>query len=68
VFLCGLAGDVCVAWSAEDAAALGYATFVVDDATRGIAMPVEGGGTTQDAARARLLAKGVRYVSSGDLV
>jgi nicotinamidase/pyrazinamidase len=67
VFLAGLATDYCVAFSAEDAARLGYEVFVVEDACRGIGLPVEGGGTTIDAARRRLEAMGVRFVASGEL-
>ncbi len=67
LFLCGLAADVCVAWSAEDAAGLGFEAFLVDDASRGIARPLPGGGTTMDAARARLTERGVKFVSSADL-
>jgi nicotinamidase/pyrazinamidase len=36
VFVCGLATDYCVAWSALDARASGFETFVVDDACRAI--------------------------------
>jgi nicotinamidase/pyrazinamidase len=67
LFLCGLATDFCVAWSAEDAAGLGYDTYVVTDACRGIGLPVAGGGTTLDVARDRLAARGVRFVTSADL-
>jgi nicotinamidase/pyrazinamidase len=67
VFLTGLATDYCVAFSAEDAARLGYEAFVVEDACRGIGLPVEGGGTTMDAARRRLEAMGVRFVTSDAL-
>lgn len=35
VFVCGLAFDYCVAFTAIDAAELGYATVVIEDATRG---------------------------------
>lgn len=34
VFLCGLARDFCVLWSAEDAAAAGFQTFLLDELTR----------------------------------
>jgi nicotinamidase/pyrazinamidase len=34
VFICGLARDVCVKWTAEDAAALGFSTYVLWDLTR----------------------------------
>jgi nicotinamidase/pyrazinamidase len=67
VFLAGLATDYCVAFSAEDAARLGYDAFVVEDACRGIGLPMEGGGTTIDAARRRLEGMGVRFVASGEL-
>lgn len=36
VYLCGLAFDICVAYSAEDAAILGFNTFVFDDACRAV--------------------------------
>ena len=38
VVIAGLALDFCVRWSAEDAAALGFATVVVEDACRAIDM------------------------------
>jgi nicotinamidase/pyrazinamidase len=67
VFLAGLATDYCVAFSAEDAARLGYEVFVIVDACRGIGLPLPEGGTTMDAARRRLEGLGVRFVASGDL-
>lgn len=36
VYLCGLARDVCVRWTAEDAAAAGFETFVIWDLTRSV--------------------------------
>jgi nicotinamidase/pyrazinamidase len=36
VFICGLATDYCVAWSACDARASGFETLVIDDACRAI--------------------------------
>ncbi|MDO9706731.1 bifunctional nicotinamidase/pyrazinamidase [Paracraurococcus lichenis] len=66
LFLSGLATDYCVAWSAEDAARLGYQVFVIEDACRGIGLPAPEGGTTIDAATRRLAALGVRIVASGD--
>jgi nicotinamidase/pyrazinamidase len=36
VFLVGIATDFCVAWSAIDAAELGFNTFVIEDACQGI--------------------------------
>ncbi len=67
LFLCGLATDFCVAWSAEDARRLGFDVTVVEDACRGIGLPDSGGGTTIDAARRRLEAQGVRFANSGSL-
>jgi len=68
LFLTGLATDFCVAWSAEDAAVLGYEVVVIMDACRGIGMPVPGGGTSMDAARNRLHAAGVRFADTTDIV
>jgi nicotinamidase/pyrazinamidase len=62
--LCGLATDFCVAWSAEDAARLGYQVTIVEDACRAIALPTTDGRTTLDEARARLSAFGVRFINS----
>lgn len=36
VFLCGLARDFCVLWSAQDAAAEGFEVIVLDDLTRAV--------------------------------
>src|SRR5437870_13916721 len=36
VFVTGLATDFCVAWTAMDARKLGFETYVIEDATRGI--------------------------------
>ena len=36
VFACGLATDFCVAWSALDARAAGFETYVIEDACRAI--------------------------------
>ena len=68
IFLAGLATDFCVAWSAEDAARLGYEVTVVEDACRGIALPVGSGRTTLDEARERLTRLAVRFVRSDDLL
>jgi len=72
VVLCGLATDFCVAWSAEDAARLGYTVTIVEDACRAIALPASGPRgahrTTMDEARDRLTALGVRFILSEDIV
>jgi nicotinamidase/pyrazinamidase len=67
VFLAGLATDFCVAWSAEDAVHLGYEVVVIEDACRGIAVPLSGGRTSMDEARERLAQLGVRFVTSDGL-
>lgn len=63
VVIVGLAEDVCVFFTATDAARLGFSTSVVTDATRGVDAP-EG---SVDAARDSMQSSGVRFVSSGDL-
>lgn len=69
IFFAGLATDYCVAWSAEDAARLGFAVVVIEDACRGIGLPLpEGGGTTLDAARRSLAALGVGVTTSAALL
>jgi len=67
LFLCGLATDFCVAWSAEDAARLGFSVTVIGDACRGIGLPTSEGRTSMDDARDRLTSLGVRFIDSGAL-
>ncbi len=67
LFLCGLATDFCVAWSAEDAARLGFAVTVIQDACRGIGLPTPDGRGTIEAAREKLTGLGVRFTDSGNL-
>lgn len=67
IFLAGLATDFCVAWSAEDAVRLGFQVIVIEDACRGIGLPVADGRTTLDEASDRLATLGVRFISSMDL-
>jgi len=62
VFLCGLATDFCVAWSALDARAAGFEAVVIEDACRAI----DTGGSLA-VARRNLAAAGVRLVSSDKL-
>ncbi|HEY1410907.1 MAG TPA: isochorismatase family protein, partial [Rhodopila sp.] len=64
LFLCGLATDFCVAWSAEDAAQLGFSVTVIEDACRGIGLPEANGRNTIDTARDRLTGLGVRFIQS----
>jgi nicotinamidase/pyrazinamidase len=65
IFLCGLATDFCVAWSAEDAVHLGFTVIIIQDACRGIGLPTPDGRTSIDTARDRLTAMGVHFVESG---
>jgi nicotinamidase/pyrazinamidase len=67
VFLAGLATDFCVAWSAEDGVHLGYEVVVIEDACRGIGVPLSGGRTSMDEARQRLAQLGVRFVTSNEI-
>ena len=59
VYCCGLATDFCVAWSALDAQAAGFETYVIEDACRAI----DTGGSLA-AARRDLAAAGVRMIAS----
>lgn len=59
VFICGLARDFCVKWSAEDAAAAGFRTVVLWDLTR----PVDPGSDAR--VREDLTRAGVELVTSG---
>jgi nicotinamidase/pyrazinamidase len=65
LFLCGLATDFCVAWSAEDAVRLGFTVVIIEDACRGIGLAEPDGRTTIETARDRLTAMGVRFIDSG---
>lgn len=61
VYICGLARDFCVKWSAEDASDLGFGCTVLWDLTR----PVD---PTSDATVAEdLAARGVRVAESGEI-
>ena len=61
VYVCGLARDVCVKWSAEDAADSGFRTTVVWDLTRSV------DPSNDERVREDLLAKGVRIVDAAGL-
>ena len=62
VFLCGLALDFCVAWSALDARGAGFEAVVIEDACR----PIDTGGSLQ-AAHASFAAQGVQRAQTADL-
>jgi len=60
VYLCGLATDYCVYYSALDARAAGFRTFLVTDAVRGVNIPAG----SIDAALASMADAGVEFISS----
>ncbi len=62
LFICGLALDYCVGWSALDSVKYGFETFVMEDLTRGIA------DESVSAMKAALAKAGVRLVSSESMV
>jgi nicotinamidase/pyrazinamidase len=61
VFICGLARDVCVKWTAEDAADAGFRTFLIWDLSRAV-------DPSSDAAvRVSFQERGVQIVLAADL-
>ena len=62
VFVCGLATDSCVTWTALDARKLGFAALVVEDACR--AIDIQG---SLAAAREKMKKAGVKSIQSGDI-
>jgi len=62
VFVCGLATDFCVAWTALDARKLGFAALVVEDACRAIDMQGSLAAAWEKMAKA-----GVKRIQSGDI-
>ncbi|MBI1394729.1 MAG: bifunctional nicotinamidase/pyrazinamidase [Betaproteobacteria bacterium] len=63
-FFAGLATDFCVAWSAMDARAAGFESYVIEDACRGINL----GGTGLAEAWKEMTAKGVQRIQSDAIV
>jgi nicotinamidase/pyrazinamidase len=63
IFACGLATDFCVAYSALDARAVGFETFVIDDACR--AIDADG---SLDAAWSKMNAAGVWRVQARQIL
>jgi nicotinamidase/pyrazinamidase len=63
LWLCGLAADVCVFYSAMDAVRLGFKTYLIEDAVRGVNMPVGSVSRTRD----EMISRGVVYVHSSEL-
>ncbi len=62
VFVCGLATDFCVAWTALDARKAGFDTAVIEDASRGIDL-----NGSLDAAWKRMTDAGVHRIRSSQL-
>ena len=63
VFVVGIATDFCVAWTAIDACKLGFKTYVIADATKGIDL----NGSLQHAWQ-DMLAHGVKRIYTKDIV
>ncbi|MCP5150401.1 MAG: bifunctional nicotinamidase/pyrazinamidase [Ectothiorhodospiraceae bacterium] len=62
IFVCGLATDFCVAYSAEDGRRLGFEVVLIDDACRAIDL-----AGSLAAARGRMSECGVRLTTSGEV-
>lgn len=62
VYIVGIATDFCVAWTAIDAADLGFKTYVIEDACKAIDL---NGSLSQ--AWQQMLAKGVIRIQSGPI-
>ena len=62
VYVCGLATDFCVAWTALDARKAGFRASVIEDATRGIDL-----NGSLKAAWAQMTKAGVKRIQSGDI-
>lgn len=62
LFVCGLATDFCVAWTALDARAAGFETLVIEDASRAI----DSQGSLAKAW-ADMAAAGVRRITSAEI-
>ncbi|MBR2960157.1 MAG: bifunctional nicotinamidase/pyrazinamidase [Burkholderiaceae bacterium] len=63
LYICGLATDFCVMWTALDAIHLGYEVFLVTDATRGINM-----NGSLEAAMDHMKMAGVKMITSEEVI
>ncbi len=63
VYICGLAMDYCVYYSAMDAVKLGFQTFLIEDAAQGVDLP---SGSVANAI-AQMKNAGVKVVGSSEL-
>ena len=62
VYVCGLATDFCVAWTALDARKAGFKAAVIEDASRGIDL-----NGSLKAAWDKMTTAGVKRIQSGDI-
>jgi len=62
VYVCGLATDFCVAWTALDARKAGFKAAVIEDAARGIDL-----NGSLKAAWDKMAKAGVKRIQSGDI-
>ncbi|MGQ9615400.1 MAG: bifunctional nicotinamidase/pyrazinamidase [Spirochaetota bacterium] len=63
VFLCGLATDVCVFYTALDALKIGFRTFLIEDGSVGVDVPPGSVGR----AKSEMAERGVLIISSSEL-
>jgi len=63
IFVCGLAFDYCVHFTAVDGAQAGFEVIVITDCTKAVNSPA----TSVDDAIANMNAHGVKFCASGDL-
>ena len=69
LFCCGLAYDFCVRFSAVDGKRLGFTTFVVEDASRPVAIPaLHDKVATVDAANEDFAQHGIKRLLTDDLL
>jgi nicotinamidase/pyrazinamidase len=69
LFLCGLAYDYCVRFSAIDGVALGFECIVIEDATRAVNLRAASGAPGSiDATDAAFAGAGIRRIQSADLI
>jgi nicotinamidase/pyrazinamidase len=62
VYVCGLATDFCVAWTALDARKAGFKAYVIEDASRGIDL-----NGSLAAAWGKMTKAGVKRIQSSDI-
>jgi nicotinamidase/pyrazinamidase len=60
LWVCGLAADVCVFYSAMDAIRLGFETVIIEDAVRGVDVPAGNVSRTRD----KMKGAGIRFAWS----